>query len=112
MCKAHFGDGDLLIDGFILHPVHTINEPFAPHAEVDFYLDTGKDCYLLRLRNHSNNTITLCKHDVYHHDLIYIVVEKPLQHPIREELEFIVKRLKSIDVPRKIYEEISFTAVE
>ena len=72
MCKAHFGTDDVLIDGFRLNPVHIIIEPVVANTEFDFYLDTCKDCYLLRIRNIPNNTITLCKHDTHYFDFFIL----------------------------------------
>jgi len=109
MCMVHFGDDDIVIDGFRLNPVHLIDEPpHRPEAEYDFYLDTGDDCYLLRLRNSPHNRIVLCKHDPIYYDFIYIVVEKPLLSGMYEELKFIVDKLKNIEIPTRIYTEIEY----
>lgn len=110
MCKEHFGSGDMVIDGYRLNPVHTINTPLAPGAELDFYMDTGEDCYLLRLRNVDKNTITLCKHLPHSHNFIYIVIEKSLRLSIDAELQAIVCELKKICIPKKIYREIVYHA--
>lgn len=112
MCRVYFGDDDILIDRFRLNPVHMMNEPFEPDAEFDFYMDTGKDCYLLRLRNNSKNTIALCKHAANDYDFIYIVVEKPLNLSIHEELALIVSKLKVIEIPPKIHREIVFAVFD
>jgi hypothetical protein len=109
MCEVHFGNGDILIGGFRLNPVHAIGEPpYESEAEFDFYMDTGADCYLLRVRNNAKNTITLCEHDANNYDLIYIVAEKLLSADIFDELICIVNELKKIEVPTKIFKQIEF----
>lgn len=108
MCRTHFGKDDIMIDGYRLNPVHIEERPYKPDAEFDFYLDTGYDAYLLRLRNSSNNEIILCKHNPLHYDFIYIAVEKTLSLSFKEELKQIVAKLKNIKIPNKIYEEIRY----
>ena len=109
MCEIHFSDDDIMINNFRLSPVHIISEPpYESEIEFDFYMDTGLDCYLLRIRNNLNNTITLCKHDTNYNDLICIVVEKLLLLNIDDELKCIISTLKNKEIPEKIYEQIVF----
>jgi hypothetical protein len=107
-CKSHFGEDDIIIDNFRLNPLHIIPENISDNSKIDFYLDTGKDIYLLRLQNNNENKIFFTNQ--YNKKitlLTYIVVRKTFKANINEELSIIIKKLKSIDFP-KYYDEKIF----
>jgi len=100
--ECHFGDDDILIEGFRLNNVHIIPEYFGDNQEVDFYLDTGYDIYLLRLRNNDKNQITFCEGD-----LVYIIVERIFSSDIESELRNIIHLLKEKGSPEVIKGQVS-----
>jgi hypothetical protein len=107
-CECHFGEDDIIIDNFRLNPVHIIPENISDNLEIDFYLDTGKDIYLLRLQNNDENKIIFTnRYNKKITLLTYIVVRKRFERNIKEELLVIIKRLKSIHFPN-YYDEQKF----
>jgi hypothetical protein len=107
-CECHFDDDDIIIDGFRLGPVHIIPENISDNSEIDFYLDTGKDIYLLRLQSNDENIIIFTnRYNKKITLLTYIVVRKRFERNINEELSVIIKRLKSIHFPN-YYDEKKF----
>lgn len=56
---CHFGDDDIIVSGYHLNAVHIISDKIEIGFENDFYLDTGYDIYLLRLRKSYENSIEI-----------------------------------------------------
>jgi hypothetical protein len=107
-CKCHFGNDDIIIDNFRLNSVNIIPENISNNLEIDFYLNTGKDIYLLRLQNkHENKIFFINKHNKKITLLTYIIVRKTFGTNINKELLIIINILKSINFP-KYYEEKIF----
>ena len=102
--EVHFGEDDLWINGFRLNPVHIIPEIAGEITEADFYIDTGWEICLLRIRNNPVNKVTFCMGEI-----TYIIVEKTLRFKIEKELEIITKILKKIKIPHNLKENISFS---
>ena len=102
--EIHFGSDDLRINGFRLNLVHIIPEQPGEITEIDFYMDTGEEICLLRVRNSPLNKVTFCKGEI-----TYIIVEKRLQYKIEKELEIITEILKKAKIPYDIKENISFS---
>ncbi len=94
MCSCHFGSDDIIVDGFIFNNVHVVPDVWAEDQEVDFYLDTGDDICLLRLRNNDKNQITFCEGTI-----MYLVVEKKMGSNMLEELRCVVAGLRVIGIP-------------
>jgi hypothetical protein len=106
-CKCHFDEDDIIIDNFHLNSVHIIPENISDSLEIDFYLDTGKDIYMLRLQNKHENAIHFInKYNKKTTLLTYIVVRKTFEASINEELLIIIKKLKSIKFPKYYAEKI------
>jgi hypothetical protein len=108
-CKCHFGEDDIIIDNFHLNSVNEIPEEITKELELDFYMNTGKDIYLLRLQNNPENKILFVNN--YNSEitlLTYIVIRKSIFENIDKELKIIVRKLKEIKFPKyynhKIYE--------
>jgi hypothetical protein len=107
-CKCHFGDDDIIIENFHLNAVNIIPENISDNLEIDFYLDTGKDIYILRLQNKPENKIIFVnKYNRKITLLTYIIVRKIFGTNINEELTIIMEKLKNIKFP-KYYEEKVF----
>jgi hypothetical protein len=62
--------------------------------EIDYYLNTGNNIYLLRLINSSNNRIIVASGE-----LDYIIVEKVFSNNIEHELKQIISKIKAISLP-------------
>lgn len=96
--KIHFGKDDIIIDTFRLNAVHVIPDFWTKDTEVDFYLDTEYDIYLLRIRNNKNNKMVFCPASKLC-PIIYIVVEKSFKpQEFYKELTQIVYKIKEINV--------------
>jgi hypothetical protein len=107
-CKCHFGDDNIIIDNFCLNAVNIIPENIPSNFEIDFYLDTGKDIYILRLQNKPENKIYFInKYNKKITLLTYIIVRKAFGANINEELLIIIKKLKGIKFPY-YYDERNF----
>jgi hypothetical protein len=106
-CKCHFGDDDIIIENFHLNAVNIIPEKMSNNLEIDFYLDTGKDIYILRLQNKQENKIFFInKYNEKMTLLTYIIVRKTFGRNINEELLNIIRKLKSIKFPNYYNEKI------
>ncbi len=96
---CHFGEGDIMINGILLNPVHCLPEDkWSTEQEIDFYMDDSKDIYLLRIINSHKNTITLSD---YSNDIRYIIVRIPIINTI-EALKTITSRIKRFPYSQKI----------
>lgn len=101
--SCHFGDDDIIIDKFILNPVHIIPEnDMKPNQEIDFYLDDMKNIYLLRLINSNDNCITLS--DCY--NIRYIIVRLKIDN-VSDALKKVISKLKVFNYSRKIQNELT-----
>lgn len=101
--NPHFGDNDILIDGLRLHPIHKLNEPLEPGAELEFYVDSGKDFHILKVRNIPDNKITFFEERYPSNEFIIIIAEKQLQLSMLEELKLIVQKINSIGIPETVF---------
>lgn len=72
--EVHFGEDDFWINGFRFNAVHIIPKIPNEITEVDFYMDTGEEICLLRVRNSPLDKITFCQGEI-----TYIIIEKTLQ---------------------------------
>lgn len=78
--------------------MHVIPDFWTKDTEVDFYLDTEYDIYLLRIRNNKNNKMVFCPASKLC-PIIYIVVEKSFKpQEFYKELTQIVYKIKEINV--------------
>ena len=115
-CKCHFGEDDIIIQDFRLNAVHEFPQKtakgweitFGTHKyklknlELDFYMDTGKDIYLLRLQDIAENMIFFIHRETITNEILpmtYIIVRKKISENIREELNEIIKKLIESDFP-------------
>jgi hypothetical protein len=113
-CKCHFGEEDIIIENFRLNAVHYVPVKAEKGIELDYYMDTGKDIYLLRLQDNIENKIIFMNRElvnILNNTVIkftYIIVRKKLHGKnINKELGKIIKKLKEIKFP-KYYEEKMF----
>jgi hypothetical protein len=113
-CKYHFGEDDIVIENFRLNAVHYIPAKVEKGIELDYYMDTGKDIYLLRLQDNMENKIIFINREIIKNKRIlftYIIVRKKLSGElnknINKELKRVVMKLKTIKFP-KYYEEKIF----
>lgn len=101
--KCHFGDDDIVIGTYRFNNVHELPEECQEGQEIDFYLDTGDDIYLLRLRNNSKQLITFVDGEI-----IYIIIEKQISNDINLELYSIYLELKNHGIPCPLEGSVSF----
>jgi hypothetical protein len=126
-CRCHFGENDIIIDDFRLNAVHEfpqktpqgweltfetetgIHKQRINNLELDFYMDTKKDIYILRLQDKSENKIMFVIREIVSNritPMTYIIVMKELSDNINEELKAIIKKIKEIGFPEYYKEEI------
>jgi hypothetical protein len=112
--KSHFGEDNIIIENFRLNAVHYIPAKAEKGIELDYYMDTGKDIYLLRLQDNMENKIIFVNRDKMKKTkkilFTYIIIRKKLSDELNEnidkELKQIVKKLKQIKFPKYYEEEI------
>ncbi len=98
--SCHFGDDDIIIGDYRLNAVHYIPAKIPKGLELDFYMDTGDDAYLLRLENKPDNVIIYVNRETTEIiPVTYIIVRKVLLDDIYEELDVIIKKIKAIGYP-------------
>lgn len=100
--EVHFGEDDIILSGYRLTPVHCIPKHIKMMQEFDWYLDTGYDIYLLRLRNSTGltNSITICPADRIC-PMIYIVCETQFNNRnIFITLEKVLVQLEYFGIPK------------
>ena len=128
-CNCHFGNDDIIIQNYRLNAVHefpqktqngweiTFNTETGVYKhkleelELDFYLDTNKDIYILRIQDKPENIIIFLNREIVTNKIIpmtYIIVRKKITENISEELDKIIGKLQEINFPKyheeKIYE--------
>lgn len=98
--SLHFDSGCIYINKYKLSSVHVIPEKIRENQELDFYLDTKFDIYLLRLINNTNQKITIfpvtkpC-------NMVYIVAETLFNtENFDYTLKNIIDNLKKAGIPR------------
>jgi len=100
--EVYFGEDDIILAGYRLSPVHRIPKHIKMMQELDWYLYTGYDVYLLRLRNSAGltNSITVCPADKIC-PIIYIVCETQLNsRNIFVTLEKVLAQLEYFGIPK------------
>ncbi len=102
--EVHFGEDDFWINGFRFNAVHIIPEVPDEITEIDFYMDTGDEICLLRIRNSPLDKVIFCQGEI-----TYIIIEKTLQFEIKKELEIITEILKKMKTKHNFRENISFS---
>ena len=98
---CHFGEDDIMLNGFILNLVHYLPEgEWSTEQEIDFYMDDTKDIYLLRIINSNKNTITLsdCTNDIR-----YIIIHIPVVNTL-DALNVVTYKLQRFKYSQKISE--------
>lgn len=70
-CKPHFGSDSIKMKDCIVAPVHMISDEIYDNQELDFYVETQYDVYLLRIINNEDSCGIICpaKRD----GIIYII---------------------------------------
>ena len=70
-CKPHFGSDSIKMKDCIVAPVHMISDEIYDNQELDFYVETKYDVYLLRIINKKDSCGIICpaKRD----GIIYII---------------------------------------
>ena len=70
-CKVHFGSDSIRMKDCIVAPVHMISDEIYDNQELDFYVETKYDVYLLRIINKEDRRGIICpaKRD----GIIYII---------------------------------------
>ncbi|GHU07207.1 hypothetical protein FACS1894151_01200 [Spirochaetia bacterium] len=107
--KCHFGEDDIIIENYCLNAIHEIPIKILEGMEFDFYINNGKDIYILRVQNKPENKIIFVNKSHKKITLLtYIIVKKILQRNIDEELKIIIEQLNKIIFPKyyknKIYD--------
>lgn len=75
-CKMHFGSDSIKMKDCIVAPVHMISDEIYDNQELDFYVETKYDVYLLRIINKEDSCGIICpaKRD----GIIYIISNLPV----------------------------------
>ena len=75
-CKPHFGSDSFRMKDCIVAPVHMISDDIHDNQELDFYVETKYDVYLLRIINKEDSRGIICpaKRD----GIIYIICNLPV----------------------------------
>ena len=75
-CKVHFGSDSIKMKDCIVAPVHMISDEIYDNQELDFYVETKYDVYLLRIINKEDSRGIICpaKRD----GIIYIISNLPV----------------------------------
>ena len=75
-CKVHFGSDSIKMKDCIVAPVHIISDDIYDNQELDFYVETKYDVYLLRIINKEDSCGIICpaKRD----GIIYIISNLPV----------------------------------
>lgn len=75
-CKVHFGSDSIKMKDCIVAPVHMILDEIYDNQELDFYVETKYDVYLLRIINKEDSCGIICpaKRD----GIIYIISNLPV----------------------------------
>lgn len=96
--NVHFSEY-MIIDNYKISAVNLLTPNIEEKQELDFYLDTGYDIYLLRLINNLDNHITIIPTSKIC-NIIYIVAELPYNSKkLTEYLKIVVVQLKKIELP-------------
>lgn len=98
--KPHFGKDDIIIEDYHINAVHMLPEKFTKDSEIDFYLRTYYDVYLLRFRHRKKHRIYICP-ATKTCPLIYIIVETQLHvDTFLEDLNNSIKELEKFGLPK------------
>ena len=75
-CKVHFGSDSIKMKDCIVAHVHMISDEIYDNQELDFYVETKYDVYLLRIINKEDSCGIICpaKRD----GIIYIISNLPV----------------------------------
>lgn len=75
-CKVHFDSDSIKIKEYVVAPVHIISDEIYDNQELDFYVETTYDIYLLRIINNEDSCGIICpaKRD----GIIYIISNLPV----------------------------------
>ena len=75
-CKVHFGSDSIKIKEYVVASVHIISDEIYDNQELDFYVETTYDIYLLRIINKEDSCGIICpaKRD----GIIYIISNLPV----------------------------------
>jgi len=75
-CKPHFGSDSIKMKDCIVALVHMISDEIYDNQELDFYVETKYDVYLLRIINKEDRRGIICpaKRD----GIIYIICNLPV----------------------------------
>ena len=75
-CKVHFGSDSIKMKDCIVAPVHMISDEIYDNQELNFYVETKYDVYLLRIINKEDSCGIICpaKRD----GIIYIISNLPV----------------------------------
>ena len=75
-CKVHFGSDSIKMKDCIVAPVNMISDEIYDNQELDFYVETKYDVYLLRIINKEDSCGIICpaKRD----GIIYIISNLPV----------------------------------
>ena len=131
-CKYHFGENDIYIENIRLNAIHEflqktskgweivfktetgVYKQILKNLELDFYMDTNKDVYILRLQDKPENKIIFVNREIVSNRIMpmtYIIVMKKLSENIKEELKDLIKKLKEMKFP-EYYEETMYEIEE
>ena len=97
-CKVHFGSDSMKMKDCIVAPVHMISDDIYDNQELDFYVETKYDVYLLRIINKEDSCGIICpaKRD----GIIYIISNLPIsKNNITESIQKTLNRLEEYGFP-------------
>ena len=97
-CKMHFGSDSIRMKDCIVAPVHMISDEIYDNQELDFYVETKYDVYLLRIINKEDRRGIICpaKRD----GNIYIISNLPVSREnITKQIERVLNSVEKYGFP-------------
>ena len=97
-CKMHFGSDSIRMKDCIVAPVHMISDEIYDNQELDFYVETKYDVYLLRIINKEDRRGIICpaKRD----GIIYIICNLPVSREnITKQIERALNSVEKYGFP-------------
>ena len=97
-CKVHFGSDSIKMKDCLVAPVHMISDEIYDNQELDFYVETKYDVYLLRIINKEDRRGIICpaKRD----GIIYIISNLPVSREnITKQIERALNSVEKYGFP-------------
>ena len=98
-CRVHFNEDSFQISDCTVAPVHDIPDVIYENRELDFYIETNYDVYLLRIIHSHDCVVSI--YPVTADGIIYIVSSIPVSKDnIKETIQKILHALEPYGFPK------------